>query len=64
MTAGTHATTIEVIEPAPPEVAAGVEIVLKVKVSCAAGCDLGGMPVKITAADGYDLVGRSLGSIR
>jgi hypothetical protein len=47
-----HATTIEVIEPAPPEVAAGADIVLKVKVSCAAGCDLGGMPVKVTAADG------------
>src|SRR5882757_6303851 len=54
MTAGirTHATTIEVIEPAPPEVAAGADIVLKVKLSCAAGCDLGGMPVKIVAADG------------
>jgi hypothetical protein len=54
MTAGirTHATTIEVIEPAPPEVAAGADIVLKVKVSCAAGCDLGSMPVKVTAADG------------
>jgi hypothetical protein len=54
MTAGirAHATTIEVIEPVPPEVAAGADIVLKVKVSCAAGCDLAGVPVKVTAADG------------
>jgi hypothetical protein len=48
----THATTIEVTEPAPPEVAAGADIVLKVKLSCAAGCELGGIPVKVTAADG------------
>jgi hypothetical protein len=47
-----HATTIEVIEPAPPEVPAGADIVLKIKVSCAAGCDLGGMPVRVMAADG------------
>jgi hypothetical protein len=56
-----HATTIEVIEPAPPEVAAGADIVLKVKVSCAAGCDLGGMPVRVTAADGT-VVGSEPGS--
>ncbi len=47
----THATTIEVIEPAPAEVPAGADVVLKVKLSCAAGCDLGGMPIKVTAAD-------------
>ena len=47
-----HATTIEVIEPAPAEVPAGAGIVLKVKLSCAAGCDLDGTPVRITAADG------------
>jgi hypothetical protein len=48
----THATTIEVVEPAPPEVAAGATITLKVKASCPRGCDLAGMPVKIVAADG------------
>jgi hypothetical protein len=47
-----HATTIEVIGPVPPEVAAGADFVLKVKVSCASGCELEGMPVKVTAADG------------
>jgi hypothetical protein len=47
-----HATTIEVIEPAPPEVAAGAAITLKVKASCPRGCGLAGMPVKIVAADG------------
>jgi hypothetical protein len=46
-----HATTIEMIEPVPPEVAVGAGIVLAVKVSCAAGCDLDGMPVRVTAAD-------------
>jgi hypothetical protein len=45
-----HATTIEVIEPTPAEVPAGADIVLKVKLSCAAGCDLSGMPARITAA--------------
>jgi hypothetical protein len=48
----THSTTIEVIEPAPPEVAAGAVITLKIKASCSRGCDLTGMPIKIVAADG------------
>jgi hypothetical protein len=48
----THSTTIELIEPAPPEVAAGAAITLKVKASCSRGCDLTGMPIKIVAADG------------
>jgi hypothetical protein len=34
------------------EVAVGGDIILKVKVSCSAGCDLRGMPVKVTAPDG------------
>jgi hypothetical protein len=50
----THATTIEVLEPAPPEVAAGEAIVLGVKVSCPAGCDLGGMPVTVAAEGAAD----------
>ncbi len=58
----THATTIEVIEAAPAEVAAGTDIMLKVKVSCAAGCDLGGMPVRVTAADGT-VVGSKPGTV-
>jgi hypothetical protein len=47
-----HAPMIEMIGPEPPEVAVGAEFVLKVKVSCAAGCELDGMPLKVTAADG------------
>ena len=46
-----HATTIEMIEPVPPEVAVGAGIILKVKVSCAAGCDLDGTPVRVTAVE-------------
>ena len=53
--ARTHSTTVEVSEPVPSEVAVGAEIVLKVKVSCDAGCDLRGMPVKVTAPDGVVL---------
>jgi hypothetical protein len=48
----THATTIEVTGPTPPEVAAGADFVLKFRVSCASGCDLDGMPVMVAAADG------------
>jgi hypothetical protein len=44
--------TIEVIEPAPPEVAAGTTIALKAKAFCPGGCDLTGMPIKVVAADG------------
>jgi hypothetical protein len=58
----THATTIKVIEPAPPEVAAGADVVLKVKLSCAAGCDLGGMPIKVTAVDGA-IIDSSIGAV-
>src|ERR1700730_4110161 len=48
----THAPMIEVIGPAPPEVAVGADFVLKVKGSCAGGCELDGMPLTVTAADG------------
>src|SRR5262249_11991495 len=47
-----HATTIELAGPVPPDVAAGADFVVKVKVSCASGCELDGMPVTVTAADG------------
>jgi hypothetical protein len=54
MTAGTrpHATTIELAAPAPPEVAVGADFVLAVKVSCAAGCDLAGIPLEVTTPEG------------
>ena len=48
----THSTKIEVSGDVPSEVAVGAEIILKVKVSCDAGCDLRGTPVKIAAPDG------------
>ncbi len=47
---GDHATTIAAVAPAP--VAAGADFVLQVKVSCASGCELAGMPVTVTAGDG------------
>jgi hypothetical protein len=53
----THITTIEVTGPTPPEVAAGADFVLKVRVSCASGCELAGMPVKVTSADGAVVAG-------
>ena len=48
----THSTNIELAEPAPPELAVGSELVLQVKVSCPAGCDLSGMPLTVTGPDG------------
>jgi hypothetical protein len=47
-----HATTIELAAPAPPEVAVGADFVLAVKVSCAAGCDLAGIPLEVTTPEG------------
>ena len=46
-----HATTIELSEPLPPQVPVGSEVVVKVKVSCSEGCDLRGLPVRVTAPD-------------
>src|SRR5580693_8291872 len=50
--ARTHSTNIELGEPVPPELAVGSDLVLQIKVSCPAGCDLGGMPVTVTGPDG------------
>jgi hypothetical protein len=47
-----HSTTIEMIEPAPAEVAAGTAFILKFRARCPSGCDLTGMPIKIVATDG------------
>jgi hypothetical protein len=47
----THSTAIELSEPAPAEVAAGTDLVLKVKLSCAAGCDLHSLPLTIKGPD-------------
>jgi hypothetical protein len=47
-----HCTNVELSEPAPPELAVGSELVLTIKVSCPAGCDLAAMPVTLTGPDG------------
>jgi hypothetical protein len=39
-------------EPLPPDVAVGSNVRARVAVSCAAGCDLGGLTLTVTAADG------------
>ena len=48
----THTTVMELSEPVPAELAVGTDFVLKVKVTCSAGCDLRGKPVKITTPEG------------
>jgi hypothetical protein len=50
--AHTHSITIALNEPAPSEVAVGDDFVLKLKVSCPAGCDLSGTPLTATDPDG------------
>jgi hypothetical protein len=47
----THTTTVEIIRSVPGEVEAGTEITLKVRVSCAAGCDLRGAPITVLAGE-------------
>jgi hypothetical protein len=54
MTTHVHSTAIELSEPAPAEVAAGTELVLKVRVTCAADCDLHGLPLTINGPDDTD----------
>jgi hypothetical protein len=50
--AHTHSITIALSEPVPAEVAVGDDFVLKLEISCAAGCDLSGMPLTVTDPDG------------
>jgi len=49
---GTHRALVEISPPVSPELDAGADIILKVKVSCPQGCDLRGIPVTVMAADG------------
>jgi hypothetical protein len=51
-----HSTNVEVAEPVPPELAVGSDLVLKLKVSCPAGCDLSGMPVTVAGPDGQAVI--------
>src|SRR5438093_2536058 len=57
----THTTTIEMIRSVPGEVGAGTEITLRIRVSCAAGCDLRGAPIAVLAGE-ETLIGTGLSS--
>jgi hypothetical protein len=48
----THPTTISLSRPPAAEVDAGIDIVLKVKLSCPQGCDLRGQAINVIDADG------------
>jgi hypothetical protein len=50
MIAEGHSTRIQAGEPS--DVAVGAELVLKVTLSCPAGCDLSGVPLAVVAPDG------------
>ena len=47
-----HPITVELSRSLDADVDAGTEIVLKVKVSCAHGCDLRGQEIDVVAPDG------------
>ncbi|HUT60721.1 MAG TPA: hypothetical protein VNA25_22985 [Phycisphaerae bacterium] len=49
--AQSHQTNMEMIRSAPPEVDAGTDIPLKVRVSCPCACDLRGKTVRVIAED-------------
>jgi len=48
----THSTTIELCEPAPAELPVGSTLVMQIRVSCPAGCDLSGLPLMVTGPGG------------
>jgi hypothetical protein len=48
----THSTNVALCEPVPAEVTVGGALLLRIKVSCPAGCDLTAMPFEVTAPDG------------
>src|SRR5262245_47977568 len=50
--AAAHPTSLELTEPAPSDVPVGSDITFKLRVTCAAGCDLHGMALAVAAADG------------
>jgi hypothetical protein len=47
-----HATSIEVGNTEPAEVMVGSEFLLKLKLTCGAGCRMEGVPVRVSAPDG------------
>ena len=50
-----HACEIALFEPAPSEVPVGADFVVRLVVSCAAGCDLAGAPIEVTGFVRYAL---------
>jgi len=50
--ADAHVAAIELCDPPPAEIAVGADMVLAVRITCAAGCDLSGAPLTVTAPDG------------
>jgi len=52
MTGLAHCPVIEVTGPEPPEVRVGSDFIVKVRLTCPAGCDLAGLPVAVAAPDG------------
>ena len=53
-----HSTTLEIAEPLPSDVLVGADITVKVRVSCAGGCDLRSVPLKVLAPDGAAIASR------
>jgi len=47
--AGAHGVTVTLADPFPPEVEAGAPVTVRIRASCAAGCDLGGTRVRLLA---------------
>ncbi len=45
-----HRIALSLSQPIPPEVAAGARLTLAIHAACPHGCDLGGLPVHVTAA--------------
>ena len=52
-----HPTTISAHQPIPPEIEVGAEMALSVRVACAHGCDLRGLPVEIIASEAVTAAG-------
>ena len=46
-----HPTNIDIALPFPSEVPVGTDVALTVRVSCAAGCDHRGLPLKVLQRD-------------
>ena len=45
-----HPTNVEMSQSVPAEIAAGTDVIVRIKVSCPEGCDLRGLPVRVMQA--------------